>query len=1022
MGLDFYFCTKVGSAQADANPPMPSPLKHLLPFLIAFSLVRTGAAQHSPLAFDQLTAEDGLSHSTVYALLQDQDGLVWIGTRYGLNRYDGYECKVFLPNEADKSSLGGPTVYSLFEDSKGKIWVGHREAGISVWDKNKGRFERFPEAADPSLDWPKASVRCFFEDSRGWLWVGTLGGGAFVFDEKRQQIARFCVDCQPKSKAISGDFVFDFVEDKNGIVWIATDGLGINGYDAKKQVTFHLDSGEPLNMTSFEKSMCLDKNGRLWVGTSGSGLYRFDTAIKRFTHYFQDGKSTSGLSHNLITDLVADSLGQIWIATDGGGLNILDPASGKFKVVGTSPNFPQALNTNAIYRLMFDRIGNLWVGTFNGGVNIQKAFKPPFFVHENLQEYRRLGMRSVLAIQEDQAGKIWIGSDGGGLFFAEAKGNGIALHTAAGNGLPKVVTCLEKGADGGLWVGSYAQGLHFFDEKTSIKRHFETNANAPRSLSHNNVWDLAADKQGGLWIGTLGGGLDYLPPGSSEFRHYKPMPGDANSLSSVQIVDVLFDKNGRYLWAASEDKGLNRISVAEGTIKRYEQAATNPALQLSGDNLQCLFQDKMGRIWVGTEFDGLNCIEEGKGRILHYRTDNGLPSNMIISITEDDNGYLWIGTQKGIVRFDPKANVFADFGSDDNLKNNHYNPRAALRLSNGRLVFGGTNGFSILLPDNIEPNPNAPTTVFTDLKLAGQSVPIGEWNGRTVLNGSLNAAETVVKLTYADRGIVFDFTATDFTNPSKNRFAYQLDGFDSDWNLVGADHHRAVFSNLSGGSYRLRVKASNSDGVWGPETVMNIVVQPPFWKAWWFVLLCILAIAGIAFLSFKYVLDHQKSAFQAASFKAEQEILRLKNEGLQKEVEANQGKLSASVLQSAHKNQFLIDLKAQIQKIEGQQPQELRKVVRSIDNELNQEDYWEQFQLAFNQMHQEFVHKMQERHPDISNNDLRLCCFIRMGMSNAEVATILNITVNGVEQSKYRLKRKIGLDKEATLNDYIKAV
>lgn len=113
--------------------------------------------------------------------------------------------------------------------------MGHREAGISVWDKNKGRFERFPEAADPSLDWPKASVRCFFEDSRAWLWVGTLGGGAFVFDEKRQQIARFCVDCQPKSKAISGDFVFDFVEDKNGIVWIATDGLGINGYDAKSR-------------------------------------------------------------------------------------------------------------------------------------------------------------------------------------------------------------------------------------------------------------------------------------------------------------------------------------------------------------------------------------------------------------------------------------------------------------------------------------------------------------------------------------------------------------------------------------------------------------------------------------------------------------------------------------------------------------------------------------------------------------------------------------------------------------------
>jgi ligand-binding sensor domain-containing protein/DNA-binding CsgD family transcriptional regulator len=981
------------------------------------------AGQHSPIAFDHLTAEDGLSHSTVYALLEDEGGLIWIGTRYGLNRFDGYECKVFLPEKSGNGSIFGPSVYALLEDSQGKIWVGHREAGISVLDKQTGRFERFPQKpTSPNIEWDKATVRTIFEDSRGWVWVGTSGNGAFVFDENKRQIGHYSEDSKPKSAALSGDFIFDILEDAKGTIWIATDGKGINGYDPATKAIFQLDSGEPLNMLSYEKSLCLDHVGNLWIGTSGSGLYRYDLARKQFTHYYSAGNAQNKLSNNLIRDVEADPLGQIWIATDGGGLNIFDTSQDQWRVVTTSANFPQALNSNAIYQLMFDRIGNLWVGTFNGGVNIHKAYNPPFFIHEKQQEYHRLGLRSVLAIEQDNDGKIWLGCDGGGLFVAKPHGKNLLVEklALAIGPLPKVVTCLEKAKDGGLWVGSYAGGLHFFDEKTGRSKHFMSNEQDPTSLSHNNVWDIAADQQGGLWVGTLGNGLNYLPPNSTKFKRYLPA-ADHNSLSSVQIVDVLLDKNGKYLWAASEDKGLNRLDIAKGTITRFQSAGKNAAFQLSSDNLHCLYQDSKGRIWVGTEFSGLDCVEKEGAEILHYNTDHGLPSNMIISIVEDGNGLLWIATQRGIVRFDPEKKTFSDFGTDVNLNNNHYNPRAATRLSDGRMVFGGTDGFSILLPNSIQKNPHAPKVIFTDLKLAGHSVSIGDWNGRIVLSGHLNHPKTMVELAASDRGIIFEFTANDFTNPGKNRFAYFLEGFDKDWNHVGADQHRAVFSNLAGGSYTLRVKAANSDGVWGEETVLRIKVQPPFWKTWWFAMAMLSLVGAIVYFTFKYILDHQKAAFQAAQFKAEQEIMRLKNETLQKEVEDNQGKLSASVLETAHKNQFLFDLKAQIQKIESSLP-EMRKVVRSIDSELNQEDYWEQFQLTFNQMHQDFVHLLHERHPDITNNDLRLCCFIRMGMSNAEIATILNITVNGVEQSKYRLKRKMGLEKDASLNDYIRTI
>lgn len=993
-------------------------------FFVVSLFVAQGQAAYGPIAFDHLTAEDGLSHNTVYTTLQDQDGLIWVGTRYGLNRYDGYECKVFLPLDTDPFSLAGPTVLSLMEDKKGKIWIGHRGAGISVWDKTKGRFERFPYTADTEVDWPHLTIRRLYEDSRGWLWVATAGSGAFVFDENRQKIDHFCTSCAA-GKTISNDFVFDFQEDSFGTVWIATDGRGINAYDAATRSTRTLHSPDALDLISFEKSLCLDLQGQLWIGTAGSGLYRYNPHNQQFDHFISNkGQPGNTISHNIITDLALDSRGQLWIATDGGGLNILDLANKRFRHVGSSAGFPQALNTNALYHLMFDNIGNLWVGTFNGGVNIHKMFSPPFLIHQNQNDYGRKGLRSVLALEEGTDGKIWIGTDGGGLFYAHTNDSSIDLQVVGkpGSGFPTpVITCLKTTPEGNLWLGTYADGLTYYHPKTGLTVNYKYDPAKPGSLSHNNVWDIELDESGGLWIATLGGGLNYLPPASDQFKRFQPVIGDPATISSVQLVDVLLDEKRGVLWAASEDLGLNRLDIATGRVQRY--TTTSAGARLSGNNIQCLYQDKNGRVWIGTEFKGLNCLDPETGQIAHFGTQNGLPSDMVISISEDEQGHLWVSTQKGMVRRDAQTQTFVNIGADDNLSNNQYNPRAAARLKNGQLVFGGTSGFSILIPNRITPNPHPPKAVFTGLKLSGQRVPIGLWNGRTVLNGDINATGTRVQLSYADRGIVFEFTGTDYTKPSQNKYAYKLEGFDEHWNYAEAGQHQAIYSNLSGGSYVLKIKACNSDQVWGDVQSLAIVVSPPFWKTWWFYLLCTLVVLAITYLVIRFLLDRQKAAFQQQAFKTEQEILRLKNENLEKEVEAKQSRLSASVLQTAHKNQFLEDLKAQILKSElggkeGRSP-EFRKLIRAIDSELKQEDYWEQFQLSFNQMHQDFVHQLHLQHPNLTGNDSRLCCFIRMGFSNAEIASILNITINGVEQSKYRLKKKLDMDKDSSLNEYI---
>lgn len=1000
----------------------------LLFFNTDISFSSKAQSHQTPIAFDHLTVEEGLSLSTVYTTLQDQNGLIWIGTRYGLNRYDGYECRVFLPIKGDKTSLAGPTVIALAEDKKGKIWIGHRDAGISVWDKTKGIFEQFPNKPDSEIDWNKITVRSIHEDSRGWLWVGTAGAGVFVFDENRNKIEHLCIQCQPRTKALKTNFIFDFQEDRQGRIWIAANGRGITVYDPVSRSTTFINSDDALNLNSYEKSLCLDLQGNLWIGTAGSGLYKYDMAGKKFEHFFTDkNNSQQGLSHNIITDIAVDSSGLLWIATDGGGLNIHAPGSKIFQHITASSGHPQSLNTNALYHLMFDRTGNLWISTFNGGINIHKAFKSPFLIHENQNDYGRKGLRSVLALKEDVHGKIWMGTDGGGLFFTDTKKHSIKIQavTIAGKKFPKpVITCIETDGEDGLWLGTFADGLSYYNTKTQTIRNFRSHPDDENSLSHNNVWAIETDKKGGLWIGTLGGGLNYLSPDKKTLKRFEIESTDPNSITSVQIVDVLLDNNQEYLWVASEDKGLDRLHLASGAVRHYRQSGAESSKCLSSNNLQCLFQDRQGRLWIGTEFNGLNCLIPETGEVRHYDMKNGLPSDMISSLEADEAGNLWIATPKGIVRWNPANNVIIDFGGDANLKSNQYNPRSSLSLKDGRLAFGGTNGFSILLPNNFQLNLHPPKAIFTDLKISGQSVPIGQWKGQTVLNGNLNDPATTVRLSYADRGIIFEFTGTDYTNPDKNKFAYQLIGFDDEWNYPGAGHQRAIYSSLKGGAYLLKVKASNNDNVWGEVKTLVVNVTPPFWETWWFYLLCITAIMAITFLVIRYFLEHQKAVFQEKSFAAEQEILRLKNENLEKEVESKQTQLSASVLQSAHKNQFLADIKAQIQKIElprnTTQNPELRKVVRAIDQELDQEDYWAQFQLTFNQMHQSFVQQLQHWHPNISDHDNRLCCFIRMGLSNSEIASILNVTINGVEQSKYRLKKKMCLDKDASLNDYIK--
>ena len=992
--------------------------------------------------FEQLTVGDGLSHNTVYTIMQDKSGMFWIGTRHGLNRYDGYDFQVFSPEDAT-SPLNGPIVLSLMEDRRGRIWVGHRADGISIYDKSTGRFTPFAlgKNGQVPVDWSTISVRALFQDSRGLIWVGTFGGGVIVLDENGELVHHLSTYAASAfSGTISNDFIFDFAEDKNGNIYVATAGKGLNlvQFEAQQLEVLHAP-GNDLN--SFDKSLHLATDGSVWVATSGSGLYRYLSTNKTWQLF----DAPAAINHNIVTDVTEDRNGAIWVSTDGGGLNVIYPTTGEYKAYTYSPSRTSSLNTNALYQLLFDAGGNLWIGSFNGGLNIYRATQPPFITDRGYDMERKMGLRSVLSLAES-AGITWLGTDGGGLFsFGDqltevkafvssptrfrARPPSSVPHQGAGaqvqsEDVDKVITALAPDGNGGLWYGSYAKGLGYIDLRSRAVTKFRHDEKKAGSLAHDNVWDLEIDSAGGVWIGLLGGGLDYLPPGADEFTHFTSRrDDDEQSLSGIQVVDLLLDRNGRHLWVATENNGLNRLELSTGRFQRFRHAPGDTA-SISSDRIRYLFQDQAGTLWVGTEYSGLNALEPGDTAFKRYGKANGYPFGMINGIEADSAGNFWITGLKRILRWNRAENTILELPREEELGYNLYNPGAIQKLPTGELVFGGVNGFSVLQPSRTATPVRSPDVLIADFQLANRSILPGSQGGRTILSGDLNREGTEINLSYQDRGISFLFAAPTSSAPEEVRYAFRLEGFDEGWNETEPGEREAYYSSLKGGTYRLYVKAAGGDGTWGAERMpLMVIVRPPFWRTNWFVAAMVFLGILLIYLFNRYLLTRQRELYQQQAMAQEQEILRLRNKNLKEEVASKQSRLGASVLQMAHKNEFLNDLKNKIKQLQAKEEtpasKSLRSVIRVINHELKQEDYWEQFQVIFDQGYQDFIGRLRKQHPTLSNNDSRLCCFIRMQLNNREIASVLNITLNGVEQAKYRLKKKMELPKELSLNDYV---
>jgi PAS domain S-box-containing protein len=509
-----------------------------------------------------------------------------------------------------------------------------------------------------------------------------------------------------------------------------------------------------------------------------------------------------------------------------------------------------------------------------------------------------LSHNEIRAIYEDREGALWIGTDGGGLNkIVHSKGSEeeTFVHYKHDPGNPaslsdNVVLSVYEDRAGSLWIGTYTGGLNQLDRRTGKFTHYRNDAKDPESLSHNFVRTVYEDSEGWLWVGTAGGGLNRLDRATGKFTRYVNDPEDSSSLSHNIITSLREDRTGN-LWVGTLGGGLNRFDRQSRRFLRFDHKTAVPD-SLSHHNVYAICEDRNGNLWIGTHsgLDKLSLSQTGsqpaKVAFIHFAQRGDLPNEVIRGILEDDGGNLWLSTANGLSRLDPRTASYKNYSLTDGLQSNEFYLGAACKSRTGELLFGGGNGFNRFNPNTLEGSQDPPPVVITDFQLFNKSVPIGEHEGRTLLEKSITGTKSL-QLSYKDDVVSFEFAALHYAAPERNLYAYTLEGFDKGWNYVG--HRRFItYTNLTPGTYVFRVKGANTDGVWNNEgTSVRIVVVPPIWQTWWF--RAIGAVAGLLLITAIYQV--RTGSIRGANRRLEQGVadrtaeLREANENLQEEID-----------------------------------------------------------------------------------------------------------------------------------------
>ncbi len=842
--------------------------------------------------FKSYGTHDGLSHSLIKCFQEDDKGYLWIGTEYGLNKFDGLDFTTFLPKDSFENALSQANVSDIFKDSDGNLIVAYAYGGFSLYHSDSRTFINYGRQGMENLT--EARVSSMAEDPL-FLWVGTSKGLFKINKANYRQISKVPVQMN-SNNGISNAKINALLYDGDMNLWIGTEnGLNllrkntvvfekyfnseaddhsltnnqINAIIQSSDKRIFIGTGYGLNelpanslqdggkVLSFKrtmvfcpnrpvtgiKKMLFSKRGDLWVGYE-KGVARITpsgTQCFLGTEDFLDANA-----YNFITDILEDRWGRIYFTnrTTPSGLSVYHPTINRVKTYKEGSKNQKGLKSDQISSMYIDSNDFLWLGTIKNGFLKCNLNANPFHKFPQMDMGNsRFRVDDTYAITETKDGAFWIGTNHGLTRFDRFKGNPRYFHQdGMGKLVGNTVGSFLQDSDNRLWMGYYDYKVSRMELERERFRHYRYQVDSHTAFPLWSVRDIIQGTDTKIWFTSSSGLLAEYLPKSDGFKKHLPK-GHETLFNSFGNALAMADGT---LFIATNQAGLVSYVPETGEVTQYLNDR-NRSSSISSNMLNSLCFDSKKRLWIGTEGGSLDRFDFVDATFEHFDLNLSRPYSSINAIEEDRNGQLWLGTNDGLVRFDPITGEKRVFTFEDGLPDNEFNRGASFKATDGTLLFGGPKGVLYFHPDSIQNNPYPPKVLLSAVHVSGDldtdTNVLKEWTIRP----DTIPGEAGVQLAYNENDIAFDFVIIHNAAPTKNILEYKLRGFDTDWKTAYSAQQFVEYTNLNPGTYTFQLKGENGDAKKSAGTTeLRITIHPPFWKTLWFRFLIVaIAVAGI---------------------------------------------------------------------------------------------------------------------------------------------------------------------------------
>jgi signal transduction histidine kinase/ligand-binding sensor domain-containing protein/DNA-binding response OmpR family regulator len=835
--------------------------------------------------FAHLDNSQGLSNNQIECIFKDSRGFMWIGTNFGLNRYDGYHLKVYKSIKNDSTSLIYNSIPRIQEDKNGNLWV---EGNIwipgnpryVIYDVCNERFNRniLKYILPLGIHFIPALVEISPQKD---YYFSKINDGVYKYDYSTKKLYHFK---QTSNINTLSKGVITNIRPDHGCFWVLfQSGLlermneKTNSIDFRNRYVLENSIG-----SSVFKKLYIDSEGCPWIypGIGDKGALYFDMEKGQWIFFGNDKKEFHSstdmyIASNLVRDIAQDNKGRIWLATDHGGVNIYDKKTNDITVLLNDPLNPSSLSQNSAISLYYDNTGIMWVGTYKNGVSYYhpgmfKFDKSPLFFYHNPD----LETKDCNRLYEDRLGNLWIGTNGSGLLKFDKKTQSFRLYRTQKNNpssiSSNIIISMLEDKKGTMWFGTFMGGLNqMVGEK--FKRYLP-NVNNTNSLSNKSIYGLVEDHQQNIWIGTLGGGLDELDVTRQNFHHH--VIGKTTGMSSNYVLSVYSkDSTNMYL---STSSGIDLLNSKTNSFTPVFKGLSQ-LNKLSDLIIYNSLIDRRNQLWLATD-NGINVYNRKRNSITYINKTSGLPTDQVVSLVEDNSGNIWAGTRNGLACIycstNSRTNKYeysvVSFDENDGLVSAILNQNAIFKNKQGKIYIGCIKGYTVFDPKAIHFNKKVPQPRFTEILIGNVEIqPGAKYRNRVILDASITHKNKIV-LHYDEKNLTVNFSALSYIHPEKNRYRYKLKGFDEDWTEIKTGIGSASYSNLNQGTYQLIVYASNNDNVWSTKPlILEIVIQPPFWLSWWAYLLYFIIGMIVLWYIVNFNLRKQKREFENEQIKRE---------------------------------------------------------------------------------------------------------------------------------------------------------